>query len=54
MREVFDVGWIEDGWAGYTNPIPLIVVHWKVQLLGMSSAILDWLNQLKPTRPVIN
>jgi len=27
VREVFDVGLIEDGWAGYTDPIRLIVVR---------------------------
>jgi hypothetical protein len=27
VREVFDIGLVEDGWAGYTNPIRLIVVR---------------------------
>ena len=36
------------------NTLTDAVVHWKVQLFGISSAILDWLNQLKPTPPVIN
>jgi hypothetical protein len=36
------------------NTLTDAVVHWKVQLFGLSSAILDWLNQVKPRSPVIN
>lgn len=36
------------------NTLTDAVMHWNVQLFGMSSAILHWLNTLKPRSPVIN
>ncbi|NJP12651.1 MAG: hypothetical protein HC866_26945 [Leptolyngbyaceae cyanobacterium RU_5_1] len=36
------------------NTLTDAVVHWNVQLFGISSAVLNWLNKLKPGQPVIN
>jgi len=36
------------------NALSDAVVHWKVQLFGVSSAVLDWLNKLEPRQPVTN
>ena len=29
------------------------ILHWRVQLFGISSAVLEWLDLLKPTAAVI-